>query len=120
MSLAAVKREAAAEPLQAPAPVVRELSLRDVERWDRFVLEHPDATFCHRAGWARVLRRAFGYDTHFLFVEEGERITGVLPLVAVRSRLFGSFLVSSAFAVYGGPVCADDAARQLLTARALE
>ena len=104
----------------APPPVVRELTLRDVERWDRFVLDHPAATFCHRAGWARVLRRAFGYDTRFLYVEQGERITGVLPLVAVRSRLFGTYLVSSAFAVYGGPICADDTARRLLTNRARE
>lgn len=120
MALAAVRRDAEVEPYQAPTPVVRELSLGDVERWDRFVLEHPAATFCHRAGWARVLRRAFGYDTHFLYVEQGEHITGVLPLVAVRSRLFGSYLVSSAFAVYGGPLYADDTARRLLTARALE
>jgi len=122
MAVVAMARDDRGEARQraAPTPVVRELTLRDVERWDRFVLDHPAATFCHRAGWARVLRRAFGYDTRFLYVEQGERITGVLPLVAVRSRLFGTYLVSSAFAVYGGPLCADDTARRLLTARARE
>jgi FemAB-related protein (PEP-CTERM system-associated) len=120
MAVAAMARDDSGDRRRQPAPVVRELTQRDVERWDRFVLDHPAATFCHRAGWARVLRRAFGYDTHFLYVEQGERITGVLPLAVVRSRLFGAYLVSSAFAVYGGPLCSDETARRLLTARALE
>ncbi len=109
-----------ARPAQPQPITVRELALRDAERWDRFVLGCPEATFCHRAGWARVLARSFAYDTCFLYAETGDEIVGVLPLVTVESRLFGRYLVSSAFAVYGGPACATDAARTALTARALE
>ncbi len=105
---------------RASAPiVVRELARGDVERWDRFVFDCPDATFCHRAGWARVLARSFAYDIRMLYAEQGDDIVGVLPLVDVDSRLFGHFLVSSAFAVYGGPACLSDAARQALTAHAV-
>jgi FemAB-related protein (PEP-CTERM system-associated) len=117
----AAARPSIVRPLNVPAPlVVRQLSARDVERWDRFVLDHPDGTFCHRAGWERVLARAFDYDMHFLYAEQGDEVVGVLPLVEVSSRLFGHYLVSSAFAVYGGPLCAHDGACRALTARALE
>ena len=91
---------------------IQRLELRDAvgaRRWDAYVLACPEATFFHRAGWQRVMHEVFGHTTHFLYATEGERITGVLPLAHVRSRLFGNALVSLPFAVYGG-VAADDAA----------
>lgn len=75
--------------------------------WDAFVAAHPDATFFHRAGWRRVIERAFGHRTHFLFTERDGCVTGVLPLAHVRSWLFGSTLISTPFCVHGGPLAAD-------------
>jgi FemAB-related protein (PEP-CTERM system-associated) len=93
---------------------VKRLSAADRSRWDAFVIAHPAATFCHRAGWARVMERAFGHRTHFAFAERDGAITGILPLTEIRSRLFGRSLVSNAFSVYGGPVAADEASRAAL------
>src|SRR5262249_25145257 len=45
--------------------------------------------------------------THYLIAERGGRVTGVLPLTHVKSLLFGSSLISNAFAVRGGPIAAD-------------
>jgi FemAB-related protein (PEP-CTERM system-associated) len=90
------------------------------ERWDRFVDTHADATFFHRAGWSRVIERSFGHRTHFLYAESGGAIRGVLPLVHVKSLLFGNCLSSSAFCVYGGPVADNDIALHVLDAAALE
>ncbi len=39
-----------------------------------------------------------------MLAEEEGRIVGVLPLVRIKSLLFGHSLTSTAFAVYGGPV----------------
>src|SRR5207237_6525510 len=39
---------------------------------------------------------------------------GVLPLVHMRSRIFGNFLVSVPFVNYGGLLCKGDAAAGLL------
>ena len=69
----------------------------------------PQATFFHRSGWRRVLTDSFGHDTHYLYALQEGRITGVLPLAHVKSRLFGNALTSLPFAVYGG-VAADDEA----------
>lgn len=81
---------------------IHELDAQNRSRWDAFVQDCPDATFFHRAGWADVMRRAFGHRTFFLYVEQGGTIVGVLPLARVRSRLFGDALTSMAFGVYGG------------------
>src|SRR5579859_5003643 len=93
---------------------IKPLTDADRSRWDDFVTGTPAATFCHRAGWQRVIDRAFGHRTHYVYAERNGAITGVLPLTEIRSLLFGHALVSSAFGVYGGPVAADDASRAAL------
>jgi FemAB-related protein (PEP-CTERM system-associated) len=77
--------------------------------WDRFVQSAPNATFFHRAGWKEVIQRSFGHSCYFLQAKREGRTTGVLPLVHLRSRLFGNALISNAYGVYGGPVASDDA-----------
>jgi FemAB-related protein (PEP-CTERM system-associated) len=92
---------------------VRRLDPNDAagrQRWDRFVLGCPEATFFHRADWQGVIRGVFRHDTHYLYAESGGEIAGVLPLAHVSSLLFGNALVSLPFAVYGGIAAGDPAA----------
>jgi FemAB-related protein (PEP-CTERM system-associated) len=98
--------------------LVKRLTDADHARWDAFVTATPAATFCHRAGWRRVIERAFGHRTHFVYAERDGVITGILPLTEIRSRLFGHSLVSNAFQVYGGPVACDSASHDALVAHA--
>jgi FemAB-related protein (PEP-CTERM system-associated) len=103
------------------ALAVRTLSPRDAataQRWDDFVAGCPQATFFHRAGWQTVLREAFDHATHFLYAEAGGGIEGVLPLVHIRSRLFGHALVSLPFAAYGGVAANGEAAADALESEA--
>ena len=90
------------------------LSPEVVSRWDDFVVSCEEATFFHRAGWKNVIENAFGHKTWFLYAERDQQILGVLPLVEVRSRLFGHSLSSLPFCVYGGIAAANDQARKLL------
>jgi len=89
--------------------VVRRYRDGDRERWERYVFACGAATFFHRIGWREIYEGVFGHRTHYLLAERGDHIVGVLPLVQLRSLLFGHSLVSLPFAVYGGPA-ADDAA----------
>ncbi len=100
---------------------VRELQPCDFSRWDEFAAACSEATFFHRAGWKTVIERAFGHRTCFLYAEVGGRIEGVLPLVEVKSILFGHTLVSLPFCVYGGIAAHSERARRALdeSARAL-
>jgi serine/alanine adding enzyme len=71
------------------------------------VLAHPDATIDHRWEWRDLFERVFGHRTSYLVARRGENVTGVLPLVRFRSRLFGRSLVSVPFLNYGGVLASD-------------
>ena len=100
---------------------IRELDPSRLGDWDRFVATCPDATFFHRAGWKRVIEKSFGHRTYYLFAERNGAIEGVLPLVHIKSALFGNSLSSLAFCVYGGPAAINAEATAALdrAARAL-
>jgi serine/alanine adding enzyme len=70
--------------------------------WDRFVEQHPRATVGHMSAWGRIAKAAYGAAPTYLIAEDGADIVGVLPLVLVKSRLFGRRLVSMPFLDYGG------------------
>ncbi len=88
--------------------------------WDAFAAAHPHGSFLHRAAWAGLLERGFGYETHYLLAEQDGAVTGILPLARVRTRLFGDSLVSAPFLVYGGPLAADAEAATALAQAATE
>jgi FemAB-related protein (PEP-CTERM system-associated) len=96
-------------------PRIERLAQGQHSRWDAFVGATPEATFFHRAGWSQVIERAFGHRTHYLYAEEDGAVTGVLPLVEMRSLLFGHALVSTPFCVYGGVVANGEGSRRALT-----
>jgi FemAB-related protein (PEP-CTERM system-associated) len=103
-----VENDVRIEAYDGPAP-----------NWDEFVRRQPGWTYCHLWGWRRVIEGTFGHPGAYLAAraDSGE-IVGVLPLVWVRSRLFGRFLVSVPFLNYGGPLGEPAASRELAGAAA--
>lgn len=84
--------------------------------WDAFVRAQPGWTHFHQYGWRAVIERVFGHECVYLAArDDGGRVTGVLPLVRVRSALFGHFLVSLPFVSYGGPLGDAASERALMT-----
>jgi len=83
--------------------------------WDRFVADQPAATFFHRAAWPKRIAAVFGHrDRSVLATQDGD-VVGVLPLVEMRTRLFGHTVISLPFCVYGGALAATaEAGRALL------
>ena len=98
---------------------VKPLTDAGAAAWDAFVRARPDGTFFHLAAWRTVIAAAFRHRTHYAFAERDGAITGVLPLAHVRTRLFGSTLISVPFCVYGGPLAADPETAAALDAHAL-
>jgi FemAB-related protein (PEP-CTERM system-associated) len=87
----------------------------DAFAWDAFVNRQRGATGYHEWKWRRVFDRAFGHQSVYLTARRHDRIgrrrdriVGVLPLVEIKSLLFGRTLTSLPFLNYGG-VVSDDA-----------
>jgi serine/alanine adding enzyme len=85
------------------------------ERWDHFVRSQTGWTHNHLYGWRTVMRRAMRHDTPYLVAldDSTHEIHGVLPLVRVKSPIFGHFLVSVPFLNYGGPLGSNAAVHAL-------
>jgi FemAB-related protein (PEP-CTERM system-associated) len=99
---------------------VQQLSPAVEQQWDEYVESCPQATFFHRVGWKSVIESAFRHRSYYLYTEADGRITGVLPLGHIRSRLFGNALISTPFCVYGGIAAEDKEAYRLLESAACE
>jgi FemAB-related protein (PEP-CTERM system-associated) len=97
------------------ALVVREATAAEGAAWDRCVAEHGGSVF-QRWGWKRVYEEAYALEAPYLAAYAGEALAGVLPLVRLRSPLFGEHLVSLPWLNTGGPVGTPDACRALAAA----
>jgi FemAB-related protein (PEP-CTERM system-associated) len=87
------------------------------EEWRAFVRRTPDACFYHALEWREILSRTFGHRAHYLMARKDGVVRGVLPLVEMRSAMFGHFLVSLPFVDYGGILAEEpDAAAALASA----
>ena len=87
--------------------------------WDVFVASTPNATMSHVQGWREIIANAYGHRTFYLTAIKDEVIAGILPLVHIRSRLFGNSLVSMPFQDYGGIATGNQEAFQSLLEQAL-
>ncbi|HET9947379.1 MAG TPA: FemAB family XrtA/PEP-CTERM system-associated protein [Longimicrobiales bacterium] len=82
--------------------------------WDAFVRSRGGWTPYHLHGWRRVLGGALGLECIYLAARDpAGGIRGVLPLVRVKSVVFGHYLVSMPFLNYGGPLGDEEAVRAL-------
>lgn len=105
---------------QAPI-VVSEASASDRAQWSAYLGAHAEATLFHDWRWLEAVADAYRYEPIRLVARRGGVIVGALPLVDVKSPLFGRALISSAYSIGGGVVAEDEAAIRALgaTARAL-
>jgi len=104
-----------AEPPRASAdPAVRGRAVvvarfeGPASEWDTFVRAQTGWTHFHLHGWRTVTERVFGHECLYLTARDSDgHLIAVLPLVRVRSLIFGHYLVSMPFVNYGGPLGAD-------------
>ncbi|MEJ2682012.1 MAG: FemAB family PEP-CTERM system-associated protein, partial [Gammaproteobacteria bacterium] len=96
---------------------INEFSLltEDSTAIESYLHKHPGSTPYHRPCVLRTIQTTFLHDCRYWVAKRESQICGVLPLVQLKSRLFGNYCVSMPFFNYGG-VLADDVivAQQLL------
>lgn len=87
----------------------------DAQEWDAFVRQQPGWTHFHLSGWYSVIRDVFRHQCLYLTARGADgRLAGVLPLVRVKSVVFGHYLVSMPFVNYGGPLGSGEAISALV------
>ena len=85
------------------------------EEWDGFAIMQKGYTHFHQAGWRKVIERVFGHECTYLAAhDEAGKLVGILPLVRVRSAVFGHYLVSMPFVNCGGPLGTEAGVRALV------
>ena len=72
--------------------------------WDAFIANHPEGSLYHLSAWGRIIKAAFGKRWYLIAAYENDTICGGLPLVHMKSWMFGNFLVSMPYFNYGGVV----------------
>lgn len=88
------------------------------EQWDNFVLNNSKANFYQLYEWKNINSYAFQHRTYNLAALEAGKIIGILPLVHLKSRLFGNILCSMPFVNYGGMSTTSAMADAMLLAEA--
>lgn len=82
---------------------IREATDTDAQRWDDFVFGHPRASLYHSYRWREVITRSFAHQSfYYIATDATGHVQGILPIIRLRSRLFGDFGVSMPFFNYGG------------------
>jgi FemAB-related protein (PEP-CTERM system-associated) len=83
--------------------------------WDLFARQQVGYTHFHRLRWRTLIENVFGHECLYLAARSAAGdLVGVLPLVRVRSLVFGHYLVSMPFVNYGGPLGTSAAIRALV------
>ena len=99
---------------------IKTLSTQEYSLWDDFVRNHDGGSFFHLSGWKTVIERSFNHRCFYLYAEQGGKICGILPLVEVKSALFGHALISTPFCVYGGAIAHSEEALKRLEKKACD
>lgn len=87
----------------------------DPQDWNRYVQANPAASIYHRAEWRDLIQATFGHAGHYFMARTNDgRVTGILPLIHLNSRLFGNFMVSMPYFNYGGAIADHPAIEQQL------
>jgi serine/alanine adding enzyme len=86
------------------APLVVRPYTGDGATWNAFVAQAPGGSTFHRWEWRSLYTGHYGHEAPYLAAWRGASLAGVLPLVRVKSLVFGHYLVSLPFVSYGGPL----------------
>jgi FemAB-related protein (PEP-CTERM system-associated) len=71
--------------------------------WNNYVSGNPAASVYHKYEWRDLIEKTFGHESYYFSARDKHRnMVGILPLIRLKSRFFGDFLVSMPYFNYGG------------------
>lgn len=87
--------------------------------WDSFVEQADGGVNYHRSRWLDVIQKTFRHKAYPLLARDrAGDVVGVLPMVLMKSPIFGTFLTSLPFFNFGGVLSESESAVSALLDRA--
>lgn len=83
------------------------VSLLDNEHseWNDYVSTQPAANIHHMVEWRDLFHKTYGHESfYYIARDKTQQIVGILPLVRLRSRLFGDMFVTMPYFQRGGAI----------------
>ena len=102
-----------------PSTEIHVESCSDGTIWDNYVSQHPQSSVYHLFGFRQAVTAAFGRESYYWLARQGDAVVGVLPVVRLKSALFGDFLTSLPYVTYGGALFDTAAVRDALVTHAI-
>lgn len=83
--------------------------------WDDYVDRSPNASIYHLSHWRHVIKNVFNHDAYYFYaINDEDEIVGVLPLIYLRSKIFGNSMISVPYFNYGGVIADNQAIKDKL------
>lgn len=77
----------------------------ELSEWNSYVLNNPAASIYHRSEWKKLVNESYGLDACYYVARYSDQsIAGILPLIRLKSLLFGDYLVSMPYFMRGGAI----------------
>ena len=77
----------------------------DFDEWNDYVAQHPAGCIHHRSEWMALMQQSYQHQCfYFAAYDKDKKIVGILPLIRLKSRLFGDLLVSMPYFQRAGAI----------------
>jgi hypothetical protein len=86
--------------------------------WDNLLSTFDGATFFHTSAWARVLSESYGYTPFYFTAIENGKLSGLIPVMEIKSFLTGKRGVSLPFSDMCEPLAVDQPTFKVLWEKA--
>ena len=84
---------------------VREADKLQYQQCNDFIESLEGASVYHLTDWCELIQYVFGHACYYFIAESPDRsIIGALPVVRLKSKLFGDYMVSMPYFNYGGAI----------------
>jgi serine/alanine adding enzyme len=94
--------------------IIQQLTQEQESKWDEYAQDNK-ASIYHDTRWIHLIKKVFGHDSFHIIALNSGNVVGILPLVQLKSLLFGNFMVSMPYFNYGGVIAdSDEITHQIL------
>lgn len=101
--------------------IIDDLSSEKSSAWYKYVSIAENSSIYHQYAWLDLIARVFGHGSYYMCaMNAAGQIIAVLPLIHMKSRFFGNFLVSIPYFDYGGSIALNLDDNKNLHSRAIE